>query len=549
MEVIDPVPSQRARYALLGFAVALLTVHGVDCYLSPLVGADWQPPSYRSLTDLIAYPLAQSRLVHAIATPIATLALLVGVFALAARRLPRIDAWDDVLTLTALSALIWIAAPNAGVLFFVRPVAAAWIYGGAATVWLLVPLRCGWRMPLWLAIAGGLVIGAGTRQYGTLALVLAIRERRHRALIAALAAGNIVLYTLLPLPDFRGWKPSFEGSLNALYLEIKEGGTLVTLVALLAFAKLALGALRPRWAGEPAPVVRETLALGGLWLFASALALCGPGYSEVTLLPATLILCVAAYPYVCWLVTSRPVRVAVIAIVVAIHAIAWATSLATYARLDDEFQRRMALIAAAPPGSVATIPPYSTIEQTFWAYGEEWGRAGPRQLIAIERFGLRDIEFAPQFRRQERNPHVAVRFEGDPRAQMPRFWASEVAAARQQFVAAVPGLADARLFVDDIVVPELRGRPLLIAFVEHGQLVAPSVRRLSPDDNDEYPLAVKPAFAKAYPETHAYVGATPVPVRYEDRRYWVQPMTTERSVVIACDPARCMLLDAFVPLL
>jgi len=544
--MIDPVPSQRARYALLAFALALLTVHGVVCYLSPLVGQDWTPGT-QSLGDLVDYALAQSRLLHAIATPLATLALLVGVFALAARRLPRADAWDDVLALIALSALIWIAAPHAGVLCFARPYAAAWIYGGAAAVWLLVPLRCGWRLPVWLAIAGGLVVGAGTRQYGTIALVLAIRERRHRALIAALAAGTVVLYALPPWVDFRGWKPGFELSLNALYLEIKEGGTLVTLVALLAFGKLALGALRPRWAGEPTPVVRETLALGGLWLFASALALCGPGYSEVTLLPATLILCVGAYPYVISLVTSRPVRVVVVVVVISIHAIAWTTSLATYVELDATFRARMAAIAATPPGGVAAIPTYADIDQTFWAYGEDWPRAGQRQLVAIERFGLRDIEFAPSFRKQEQNPHVAVRFEGDPRAPQPRFWASEVDAARQQFVAAMSTVTDARLVVDGITFPELRGRPLVIAFAEHGTLVAPTARRLSVNDDDDYPISVKPAFHKAYPETYAFAGAQPAAVRYEDRRYWVRPMTSERTVLIACDPARCMLLDAFVP--
>jgi hypothetical protein len=543
--MIEAVPSQRARQVLCVFALALLTVHGVVCYLSPLVGQDWTP-GYQSLGDATDYALAQSRLLHAIATPLATLVLLVGVFVLAARRLPRADAWDDVLALIALSALIWIAAPHAGVLFFARPYAAAWIYGGAAAVWLLVPLRCGWRLPLWLAIAGGLVIGAGTRQYGTLALVLAIRERRHRALIAALAVGNVVLYALPPWVDFRGWKPGFELSLNALYLEVKEGGTLVSLVALLAFAKLVLGALRPRWAGEPAPVVRETLALGGLWLFASALALCGPGYSEVTLLPATLILCVGAYPYLGWLATSLPMRVVVVVVVIAIHAIAWTTSLATYVELDATFRTRMAAIAAAPPGGIATIPPYSEIDQTFWAYGEDWPRAGQRQLVAIERFGLRDIEFAPPFRKQEQNPHVAVRFEGDPLAQ-PQLWASEVDAARQQFAAALRAGATARLVADGITFPELRGRPLLIAFAEPGNVVVPAARRLSVNDDDDYPISVKPAFHQAYPETYAFAGAQPAAVRYEDRRYWVRPMTSERTVLIACDPARCILLDAFVP--
>jgi hypothetical protein len=101
--------------------------------------------------------------------------------------------------------------------------------------------------------------------------------------------------------------------------------------------------------------------------------------------------------------------------------------------------------------------------------------------------------------------------------------------------------------VVNAAVPALRGRPLLVAFTERGNLVAPSTRRLSPNDDDDYPLAVKPAFARAYPEAYAYVGAAATPVRYEDRRYWVRPMTTERTVVIACDPARCILVDAFVP--
>jgi len=568
------VPSPRARIALLAFVLAMLTIHGIVAYLSPLVGEDWGHwqwargdgtgavdflAAHRTLAELVGYALAQSRLLHAIATPLASLGLLVGLFVLAARRLPRADVWDDVVALIVLSALIWIGCPRAGLVYFSRPLAAAWIYGGAATVWLLAPLRCGWRLPLPLAIAGGLVIGAGTRQLGTLALVLAIRERRHRALIAALALGNVVLYALPPYPDFRGWKPGFEASLNSLYLEIKEGGELISLIAALAFAKLLVGMRWPRWAGEPAPVVRETLPLVGFWLFAAAVALCGPGYSDATLLPATLVLCVAAYPYVAWIVTSRPLQVVVIALALTTHAIVWAYSLATYVRLDDEFRARMAILEAAAPGSVPAIPPYSEIEGTFWWYGEEWPRPGPRQVAAIEVFGVRDIDFDPWFRKMERNAGVEVRFEADQLApaqlagHLPRYWATDVQVARAQFTGVIDALADAgvhataRLAVVGLAVPELRGRPLLIAFAERGNLVAPSTRRLSPNDDDDYPLAVKPAFARAYPEAYAYVGAAATPVRYEDRRYWVRPMTTERTVVIACDPARCILVDAFVP--
>jgi hypothetical protein len=575
--MIDPVvPSPRARAALLAFVLAMLVGHGVVAYLSPLVGDDWRHylwaarhagkgplkfvASHRTLPEMIGYALAHSRLFHAIATPLASLALILGLFTIAARRLPRIDAWDDVVGVIVLSALVWIGNPKCGLVYFYRAYAAAWVYCGAATLWLLVPLRCGWRLPAPIAVIGGFLLGMSTRQLGTIALGLAIYERKHRLLIGALAVGTVLGYALPPYVDFRGWKPGFEASLVAFNVAIKEGGELISLVAGLALVKLVLGALRPRWAGEPVPVVSESLRLGALWLLASALALCGPRYTDATLLPATLVLCVGAWPYVVWLQSSPPLRVALVTLAIAIHVVVWAFALATYVPLHAEFRERIAILEAAPAGTAPTIEPYGDVDQSFWWWGEDWGDPGPRQLAAIELFGVRDIAFAPTFRRFEGSAGIAVRPELDgvtdqqlAAVHVPAYWATDVDTARRQFTGLFDDLAEAgvaasgRLVATNLPLPDLRGRPLLVTFVERGQPLKLTTRRFPPDDDDEYAISTGNAIAKAYPEAHAYVGATPVPVRFENRRYWVRPMTTELTVVIACSPTRCILVDAFVP--
>jgi hypothetical protein len=244
--------------------------------------------------------------------------------------------------------------------------------------------------------------------------------------------------------------------------------------------------------------------------------------------------------------------------------IGWSYSFAAYIPVAAEYRDRIARIAAAPRDTVAVVAPYEQIWPTFWLYGEDWYDASVRQRVATALYHLRDIEMSPRFRRMEVNTPVEFRFEiegaspEELRAVPPPVrWASNLKTARLQFNAVIDGLADrgnrtftARLFVTNMNNDVLRGRPLYAAVFEDGSLTNLVITRRPPDDENHITVLIRPrAFAARFPETYAVMGDRTTPIGYVNRRYAVQAMTTELHAVIACDPARCFLVDAFFPTL
>ncbi|HLL20525.1 MAG TPA: hypothetical protein VK427_00255 [Kofleriaceae bacterium] len=571
------------------FVVALLALFGVVSWLSPLGGDDWDAhvwaaqrrhadswlleffASHYTLADVVGYVIARSTLVHTLLTPVVALAVVVGTFVLATRRRPRFDRWDDVVGLVLVSALVWIAAPRAGLVYFHRPFVATWLYGTALTIWFLMPVRCGLRpRGAWLALVlfAGLVAATSTRQLGLFAMAavgVGIRRtpRADRGwlwlALAAVTVGTAIGF-VDRFFDFRGYKPSFELSLVALNLPIYEGGELVTLVLGLVMVKLVIGALWPHHAGDAASDTRETLAWLGAWVGYFVFALLGPRYSEASLFPAAIILVIGAYPYVMWVMTSRPLRIVVLVLALAVNVVAWSFALRTYVPLHGEYRDRIAKLAAAPEGSTATVTTYRQIRPTFWALGEDWNEAARRQVVATEVYDLQDIELSPAFRRLESNPRLAIRLEveGVTPEQLravgaPAAWATTLPAARVQFGAFIQALRrtvkspfSARLAID-LPLDVVRGRPLLVAAYTGRRMAMPKVSRKPPDDESRQAIAVRPAlFVAAHPEAYVVIGDRSKPVTYA-RGYRVQVLTTERHAVVVCDPARCFLVDAFIP--
>ncbi|HEY6173277.1 MAG TPA: hypothetical protein VIX73_02490, partial [Kofleriaceae bacterium] len=169
----------RPRLAFAGFFAALIAVHAVAGALQPVMGDDWEHllwdarhdggwlVDHLTLAEAMGYALAHSAAVHAVVCVLAAIALVIGIFVLAHRRLPRPDAWDDVIGVIAASAMIWIAQSHPGLAWFQRSNVAWHLCGCAIAVWLLAPLRCGWQVgragTVALAIAGWLV-GTSSRQ-------------------------------------------------------------------------------------------------------------------------------------------------------------------------------------------------------------------------------------------------------------------------------------------------------------------------------------------------------------------------------------------------
>lgn len=575
--------------ALLGFVAATVVVHAVVGWWQPLQTDDWEHllwdvrhdggwlGSHFTSSDMLGYALAHGRLLHAAVCGVAFAALVIGAFVIARRRLPRPAARDDVLEVIAISALLWITQPRAGFTWFDRPNVAAHLCGCAAALWLIAPFRCGWRVGrggvLALA-AAGLFVGTSSRQIATAALVgLAVwmrrtpppeRARWMHAALGALAAGATAGFIDAPHVElYRVFHRGLEPNLIVLNLPIRENGQLIALVVLLALAKLALDALRPGAPRDPAPPAlpepRETRAWFWTWLGICVICLFGPRYSEATLLPATTVLVIAALPYVRWLCTTRLVGRAVVAIAIGVHAIAWPTALGLFARLDDEFRDRVTRLERAPAGSVAVIAPYSENLPSSWFFGEDWSAAS-RQLVGIELYGVRDIAFDPRFGKLEDNPGVEIALDADGltaeqrRSASPAYWATDVSSAREQFELFVERAEraagdrfTARLAVAGIDFPQRRGRPLEAARYERGALLAPRALRGNPDPNDRQQITLPPAVAAAYPEAYAVRGGASEPLRYDGSALRVRPMVAGLLAVVACEPRRCLLVDAFRP--
>lgn len=269
--------ARRARLALLGLAAAMLAVHGTVGWLCPLQGDDWsfllgsQPGLAGPLGDAVATLLARAAPWHAILSPVAGAALVLGTFTLGARRRPDPGRGRDVLGIALVSCMIWIALPRAGAMWFHRSYAAAQIYGGAVVAWFLVPFRCRCRLEgrVWPAVMGvaGLAAGATTRQLAIAAvtgaavwLVRTPRPQRRRWMTVGLvgaAVGLVAGFVRSPWSELGRVFGRFEPNLVALGPLMRAGGPLILLTALLVLATLLRARSRPPPAGEspPAPGV------------------------------------------------------------------------------------------------------------------------------------------------------------------------------------------------------------------------------------------------------------------------------------------------------
>lgn len=585
------------RITLVGFLAALAAVHGIVGWWQPVQATDWDalqwdarhPGSWLAThftsSNILAYALAHGALLHAVVCAIAGPAIVLGAFTIAHRRLPRLDAWDDVLGVLATSALIWIAQPRAGFTWFHRTNVAWHVCGCAAALWFAAPLRCGWRVRrsgMVVLAAAGFIVGTSTRQIATATLVsvavwlrrtpIAERARWMWVALGALLAGTILGFIGAPrVTASRMIELGFVRSLDLLNVPIRAGGQLIALVLLLALAELVLGPAAgsaphpagragsaPAWNAE-LPDPRETRAWLWTWLGICVACLFGPRYSEATLLPATLVLVIAALPYVRWLCSARVLRWTIAAIAVGVHAVAWPTALVLFARLGGEFRDRVARLERTPAGSIAVVAPYSEVLPSSWFFGEDWARAS-RQLVGIDVYHVRDIEFEPRFGRLEDNPRLVIQLEASGlsddqlRAASPVYWASDPGAAREQFTvfmnrarrAAGPAFT-ARLAVDGLDFPERRGRPLQVAWYDHGAVTVPRVTRGNPDPNDRRKITLPAAVAAAHPEAYVVHAGSAAPLAYDGAAYHIQPLVAGLIAVVACAPRRCLLVDAFLP--
>lgn len=583
----------RARYAaLFGFCVALAIVHAIVAFWTPIQGDDWTHwiwagqhrsddswwlawlRAHLTFSDALGYVLARCRSFHVLVTPVAMIALVIGLYTVAVRRLPRAT-WEDLLGIALTSALVWITQPLAGVTLFHMTNVAIYVYGATIAVWFVAPLRCGWNVsPRWwpVLIAAGYCVGTSSRAIATATLVaMAIamwrgpRMRWMWLALAGLVVGTVVGYLDPPWIELgrvfrRGFEQNLVGKGLVKYI-VAETGELVSFVAAFVLLDLVLGMLgRARAPADARPDPTDTLRWLVAWFATALWCLFGPKYNEAATLPATCMLVIAAVPYFLWLARSPWLRYALIAIIVVVHAVVWIKSIATYREAGAEGAARFAAIEATAPGRKVVVRPYTIMKATFWFYGEDFDRVRTRQLVATEAFELADIVLEPSFRNLERNPDISFAFESDgltaeqlQAARVPR-WASEVSAARTQFELFVKRLRKltaskfaARLVAENMTFSQARGRRVLAAWADETGTMIPRVARSPADAMSRYTIRIYGRDARRFNEAWLVTNGTATSIPYRNSLAIVQPLTIRLINVVFCNDQRCLLGDAFVP--
>lgn len=600
------------RLALLGFVAALLAVHGIAGWLSPLAGEDWdyllgghRGAAGSPLGDLVGWLLVRSALAHPLGGAVAAVAVILGGFALGARRLPDPRRGSDALGVALVSCILWIALPRAGAMWFHRSDAAAQIWGAAIAAWFLVPYRCrspltgrGW--PAAMALAG-LVAGAATRQVALAAVVGAAiwtartPRREWRAWMAAglagAAAGLIAGFARSPWIELGRVFGRLEPTLVAMAPVLRAGGPVIAATALLALAvrlrrpaglgdahgrrgpggsrgplagessgSVAAGASSGSAASEPGFDAGDALGWLVAWLGLGVAAQLGPRASEATLLPAAVALAAGALPALTWLAGARWIRRALVAAVIGAHAAVWILALSAVGAHGGELRERMAVIAATPAGRVATVRPYAELQPGYWSPGEDWAELALRTRLA-RAWGLAGIELAPGFRGLERGAELDLALEVDGAsaeevvaAAPPARWPGELAPARRAFVELVERLRKAtrrpvvaRLRVRGLEDAALRGRPVLAAWADAGAVVAPEVRRAALDGYGRAVISIAPELAARLDDAWQIDPGGAAPVRCPAGRCAVQVQWTEVTALVLCDATRCLIAEAWRP--
>ncbi|HET9620119.1 MAG TPA: DUF6056 family protein [Kofleriaceae bacterium] len=564
--------SRAARWATLGVLAAIAVVHGLACAWAPLAFEDWQhvlphAGGLRMVGDWIDAALVRVPGAHAIGTPVATLALLVGVLTLAERR--RIDPrrWTTVLGLAFVSATIWIALPATATMWFHRPYAAAQVWGGAIAVWLAVPYRCRTplRHPAWSVVlcVAGVIAATSTRQFAIalvvgLAIAIARTPRPERRAwmwlgLAGVLAGTALSVVHAPWREAGKLFVRLDPSFAVVAPVLRDSGEVVTLLGLLVLGCLTAHALRPR--GDLAALTDELARVAGdaaAWLAAVlglSLALrVGPSANGPLLMPAVLALCVAAWPVARALV-ARPVpRAIVVGVVVLVHGLMWPTALRRAAALDDELTARLAAVARTPADQIARVAPYAHVLGDAWTVGDDWNDAALREALARDHFGVRGIDLAPAFPLYDASPDLALALavDGATPAQVqaaapPATWPRSIARARRELA----GFAR-RLHA---IAPAAVARLAIAAWSDVEAHPMPTLSRSRVDDTGHFVASLPPAIAARYPEVWAVRARGAEPLACDRGRC---PMTLdrdERIVVVACDAERCGAADAWVPVL
>lgn len=362
------------------------------------------------------------RVVHVVLTPLVQLWLLWVAFVVAFGRWPR-RSYADLRALLILQLLIWLVSPLPGVLYFYRPFTTNYVFGFAITLSLIAPFRLApmrgaqraWAVVPMFAL--GWLAGMSNEHTGPAAIAallvwsgVALRCRGLRAWMIAGTLGLVVGYgMLLTAPGQAERYAGRAAKFSPLELAVRRGldgnaeivGNMLSEAAW-AIALVLVAVLIWQWRARrdaQARLVEGDARRAILGMLAGAGAIVGTLFaSPVTIerllfAPAVLIAgaLTAVLAQVCARGSARlraGIAIATV-LILGYHAVRF-VEVAVAAR--SEFGRRMARIAATPPGAIARVAPLRTT-RSRWFWGDDFKMAAVREYVARAIFRLDAIEY------------------------------------------------------------------------------------------------------------------------------------------------------------
>ncbi|MBP9086098.1 MAG: hypothetical protein KBG15_08265 [Kofleriaceae bacterium] len=345
--------------------------------------------------ELLTYILYGVGPLHIVLSTMISVAVIWALTTIGLARQPR---RHDALYVTTLLAVLLIAVPRVGPMFFFRPYHANYVAGLLPALLLLAMCRCylagtllrrPWQLPVAIMLA--LVAGMGNEHTGPAVFatlvgtgILALRQHRlPRWLVAATVAFACSYLALLLAPgQMQRYAGAAQPGLLAA-LQARSVGAAVVVAALapglalwmLPWAWLAIrdyrrnvtvatGSDRPA-SKSTAPWLAHAVGVAGLFAVAVGLTLlASPSHKPRLYFASTALLACTA---VAWITVGRSLaarqwmwRLNAAVIIISCAGLGYTSNV-----VRTEYRARTAAIIAAPRGSTLVVPPLSPV---FWQW-------------------------------------------------------------------------------------------------------------------------------------------------------------------------------------
>jgi hypothetical protein len=345
-----------------------------------------------------------------IATPLAYLALVVGILVLGLGRWPR---RGRELALGAMVlGLSWLVFPQFGKTLFNRAYGANYIYGAAIQIWFLVLLRLGSHRRVVLYVLAGFVAGLCNEHTGpTLCLFLVLYAWRSRAKhVYGAAAGAIVGFAALFFAPGQGERydnlAQKTGLVGKLLARGLTGNIDILRSLLLGAAPLLALIVIVMLAGKRASASREA-ADGDGQRRGDAVRLIGIAMVAGVLVAMTLFVSpklgprffimpiavlVAGFVALCdvRLTDRQLIPFTVFAVLASGYAVFHTVPL--YSHVKQQSDARIAALTATRPGTIFTAESFEQVDDSWWFLGDDFRDIRKRQMIT-RYFDLHDVVF------------------------------------------------------------------------------------------------------------------------------------------------------------